>query len=76
MSVKQLGQIPIDQRPEKFPSITKLVNASGNDLNVLGAYNLLLVVRGKSIYTPNFVCQKLHSAAIFGIDSIVKRVGT
>ena len=70
MSVKQFRQIPIDQRPEKLPSITKLVDASGNDLNVYGVYNLQLTVHGKSIYTPVFVCQKLHSAAILGIDSI------
>jgi hypothetical protein len=70
MSVKQFQQIPIFQRPEKLPSITKLVDVCGNDLNVLGVYNWQLTVHGKSIYTPVFVCQKLHSEAILGIDSI------
>jgi hypothetical protein len=72
MSVKQFRQIPPDQRPEKLPNVTKLVDAGGNDLNVLGVYNLQLTVHGKSIFTPVFVCQKLHSAAILGIDSISK----
>ncbi len=70
MSVKQFRQIPPDQRPEKLPNLTRLVDAGGNDLNVLGVYNLKLTVHGKSIFTPVFVCQKLHSAAILGIDSI------
>ena len=72
MSVKQFRLIPPDQRPEKLPNVTKLVDAGGNDLNVLGVYNLQLTVHGKSIFTPVFVCQKLHSAAILGIDSISK----
>ncbi len=46
------------------------MDASGNDLSVLGVYNLQLTVHGKSIHTPVFVCQKLHSVAILGIDSI------
>ena len=70
MSIKQFRLIPLDQRPEKLPSLTKLVDASGNDLHVHGVYNLQLTVHGKSIYTPVFVCQKLHSPAILGIDSI------
>ena len=70
MSVKQFRQIPVDQRPDKLPTFTKLVDASGNDLIVYGVYNLQLTVHGKSIYTPVYVCQKLHSAAILGIDSI------
>ena len=70
MSSKQFRLIPIDQRPEKLPNMTKLVDASGNDLHVFGVYNLQLTVHGKSIYTPVYVCQKLHSAAILGIDSI------
>jgi hypothetical protein len=30
MSVEHFGQMPFDQRPEKLPSITKLVDTSGN----------------------------------------------
>ena len=31
ISIKQFQQIPIDQKPEKLPYITKLVDARGND---------------------------------------------
>ena len=51
MSVTMFRKIPVDQRPEKLPNLTKLVDASGNDLNVLGVYNLQLAVHGKSLYS-------------------------
>ena len=70
MSLKLFRQIPIELRPEKLPSSTDLVDAGGNSLNVSGVYNLKLSVHGKSIFTPVFVVQKLHSPAILGIDSI------
>ena len=72
MSLKQFRQIPINSRPEKLPNHTRLVNASGDDLNVVGVYNLQLTVHNRSIYVPTFVCSKLHSAAILGIDSLSK----
>ena len=46
------------------------MDAGGNSLSVTGVYNLKLTVHGKSIFTPVFVVQKLHSPAILGIDSI------
>ena len=72
MSLKQFRQIPINLRPEKLPNNTRLVNASGDDLSVVGVYNLQLTVHGRSIFAPTFVCSKLHSAAILGIDSLSK----
>jgi hypothetical protein len=40
MSAKQFRQIPPDQRPEKLSNLTRLADAEGNDLNVMGVYNL------------------------------------
>ena len=72
MSLKQFRLIPPELRPEKLPNTTRLVSASGEDLQVVGVYNLKLTVGGKSIFSPIFVCKALHSSAILGIDSISK----
>ena len=55
-----------------MPTNTKLVTADGNDLDVLGVYNIHLTVSNRSLWSPVFVCKKLHSAAILGIDCISK----
>ena len=72
MSLKQFRLIPPHLRPEKLPNSTKLVSAGGDDLHVVGVYNLELTVQGRSIFAPIFVCKALHSPAILGIDSISK----
>ena len=72
MSLKQFRLIPPEFRGEKLPTNTKLVTADGNDLDVLGVYNIHLTVSNRSLWSPVFVCKKLHSAAILGIDCISK----
>ena len=72
MSLKQFRLIPPENRPEKLPNTTRLVSAGGDDLNVVGVYNLKLTVGGRSIFSPVFVCKGLHSSAILGIDSQAK----
>ncbi len=72
MSLKQFRQIPPEFRGEKLPNQTQLITADGNNLDVLGVYNVHITVSNRSIWTPIFVCRKLHSTAILGIDCISK----
>ena len=72
MSQKAFRLIPHEFRPEKLPNTTKLVDAQGNNIPVLGVYNLEIKVHNRTISSPVFVCQKLHSNAILGMDVLSK----
>ena len=72
ISEKLFRMIPPTKRPEMIPSLAgqEIKSASGNFLEVKGAYTMMMNILGKNIQHRIFVVRNLSEPVILGSDFI------
>ena len=70
LSLDEFRRISIDQAPKKLaPTDTIILDANGKSLQIYGRYSLKVLVEGRNVEHPFFVCP-LTAKGIIGIDFI------